>query len=108
MNFFKFSAYDWEAINYDPVDGSSVSASNPGRFDAVNIYGDEYQPRFDYSSPPGNAYRGLGTIYRTGYKEKDLVDYNTDNLKVSVFYNAIVMVNAWLTWTPQDTKSFAC
>ena len=84
VNFFKFSAYDWEAVNYDPVDGSSVSALNPGRFDAVNIYGDEYQTRFDYSSPPGNAYRGLGTIYRTGYKEKDLVDYNTDNLKVSV------------------------
>jgi len=84
VNFFKFSAYDWEATNYDPIDGSSVSALNPGRFDAVNIYGDEYQPRFDYSPPPGNAYRGLGTIYRTGYKEKDLVDYNTDNLKVSV------------------------
>ncbi len=84
VNFFQFSAYDWEAVNYDPVDGSSVSALNPGRFDAVNIYGDEYQTRFDYSSPPGNAYRGLGTIYRTGYKEKDLVDYNTDNLKVSV------------------------
>ena len=84
VNFFQFSAYDWEATNYNPIDGSSVSASNPGRFDAVNIYGDEYQPRFDYSPPPGNAYRGLGTIYRTGYKEKDLVDYNTDNLKVSV------------------------
>jgi iron complex outermembrane receptor protein len=84
VNFFQFSAYDWEATNYNPIDGSSVSALNPGRFDAVNIYGDEYQPRFDYSPPPGNAYRGLGTLYRTGYKEKDLVDYNTDNLKVSV------------------------
>jgi len=84
VNFFKFSAYDWEAINYNPVDGSSVSASNPGRFDAVNIYGDEYNTRFDYSTPPGLDYRGLELMYRTGYKEKDLVDYNTDNLKVSV------------------------
>ena len=84
INFFRFEAYDWEATNYDPIDGSSVSASNPGRFDAVNIYGDEYQNRFDYSTPPGNAYRGLGTIYRTGYKEVDLVDYNTSNTKVSV------------------------
>ena len=84
VNFFKFSAYDWEATNYNPIDGSSVSALNPGRFDAVNIYGDEFNNRFDYSSPPGNAYRGLGNIYRTGYKEKDLVNYNTDNLKVSV------------------------
>lgn len=84
LNFFKFSAYDWEATNYNPVDGSDVSGLNPGRFDAVNIYGDEYNTRFDYSSPPGNAYRGLGTLHRTGYKEKDLVDYNTDNLKLSV------------------------
>jgi len=84
INFFRFEAYDWEATNYDPIDGSSVSALNPGRFDAVNIYGDEYQPRFDYSPPPGNAYRGLETIYRTGYKEVDLVDYNTNNTKVSV------------------------
>lgn len=84
INFFRFEAYDWQATNYDPIDGSSVSASNPGRFDAVNIYGDEFQPRFDYNPPPGNAYRGLGTIYRTGYKEVDLVDYNTNNTKVSV------------------------
>ena len=59
LNFFRFEAYDWEATNYDPIDGSSVSASNPGRFDAVNIYGDEYQNRVDYSTPPGNSYRGL-------------------------------------------------
>ena len=84
INFFRFEAYDWEATNYNPIDGSSVSALNPGRFDAVNIYGDEFQPRFDYTPPPGNAYRGLGTIYRTGYKEVDLVDYNTNNTKVSV------------------------
>ena len=84
INFFRFEAYDWQATNYDPIDGSSVSASNPGRYDAVNIYGDEFQPRFDYNPPPGNAYRGLGTIYRTGYKEVDLVDYNTNNTKVSV------------------------
>ena len=84
INFFRFEAYDWEATNYHPIDGSSVSALNPGRFDAVNIYGDEFQPRFDYTPPPGNAYRGLGTIYRTGYKEVDLVDYNTNNTKVSV------------------------
>ncbi|MDG2425959.1 MAG: carboxypeptidase-like regulatory domain-containing protein, partial [Flavobacteriales bacterium] len=84
INFFKFQAYDWEAINYAPVDGSTVSTLNPGRYDAVNIYGDEYNNLFDYSTPPGINYRGMGVFYRTGYKEKDLVDYNTDNLKVSL------------------------
>ena len=84
INAFAFSAYDWEATNYGPVDGSFVDASNPGRFDAVNIYGDEYSSPLDYSGDNSVNARGLGTIYRTGYKEVDLVDYNTDNLKVSL------------------------
>ena len=84
VNAFSFSAYDWEATNYGPVDGSLVGASNPGRFDAVNIYGDEYSSPLDYGGDNSTNARGLGTIYRTGYKEVDLVDYNTDNLKVSL------------------------
>ena len=84
INAFAFSAYDWEATNYGPVDGSFVSVSNPGRFDAVNIYGDEYSSPLDYSGDNSVNARGLGTIYRTGYNEVDLVDYNTDNLKVSL------------------------
>ena len=84
INAFAFSAYDWEATNYGPVDGSFVSVRNPGRFDAVNIYGDEYSSPLDYSGDNSVNARGLGTIYRTGYSEVDLVDYNTDNLKVSL------------------------
>lgn len=83
VNAFRFSAYDWEATNYDPVDGSQVDTSNPGRFDAVNIYGDEYKPVYDYSGDGSSNARGLGNFFRTGYREKDLVDYNTENLKVS-------------------------
>lgn len=83
VNAFKFSAYDWEANNYNPVDGSQVDATNPGRYDAVNIYGDEYKPVFDYSGDGSSNARGLGNFFRTGYKEVDLVDYNTENLKVS-------------------------
>ena len=83
VNAYRFSAYDWEATNYDPVDGSQVDASNPGRYDAVNIYGDEYKPVFDYSGDGSSNARGLGNFFRTGYKEVDLVDYNTENLKFS-------------------------
>jgi outer membrane receptor protein involved in Fe transport len=84
VNAFAFSAYDWEATNYNPVDNSFVDASNPGRFDAVNIYGDEYSSPLDYGGDNSVNARGLGTLYRTGYREVDLVDYNTDNLKVSL------------------------
>ena len=71
-NAYRFSAYDWEATNYDPVDGSQVDASNPGLYDAVNIYGDEYKPVFDYSGDGSSNARGLGNFFRTGYKEVDL------------------------------------
>jgi iron complex outermembrane receptor protein len=84
INAFAFSAYDWEATNYNPVDGSLVDASNPGGFDAVNIYGDEFSSPLDYGGDNSVNARGLGTLFRTGYREVDLVDYNTDNLKVSL------------------------
>ncbi|MEM1325684.1 MAG: TonB-dependent receptor [Bacteroidota bacterium] len=81
FNFSYLRADDWVADNYDPIDGSRVSADNPGGFDAVNIYGDEYQSRNDFSDQPSN-FPGLGTWYRTGYREIDLVDYDTRNLKL--------------------------
>ncbi|MEM0991820.1 MAG: carboxypeptidase-like regulatory domain-containing protein [Bacteroidota bacterium] len=83
FNFSYLRADDWVADNYDPVDESRVDASNPGRFDAVNIYGDEYQSGNDFSSFPRWEFPGLGTWYRTGYREEDLVDYDTRNLKLS-------------------------
>jgi outer membrane receptor protein involved in Fe transport len=81
FNFSYLQADDWVADNYDPIDGSLVTADNPGGFDAVNIYGDEYQSRNDFSDQPSN-FPGLGTWYRTGYREIDLVDYDTRNLKL--------------------------
>ncbi len=83
INAFRFQAYDWEATNYGPVEHSFVDAFNPGRYDAVNTYGDEYRTVFDYSGDNSDNARALGTFYRTGYNEVDLVDYNTNNLKVS-------------------------
>ncbi len=80
---YYLSAQDWEAENYNPIYGSDESASNPGRFDAVNIYGDEYFPRMDLSDAAPWNYRGIETYYRTGYKESDVLDYDTKNMKAS-------------------------
>ena len=84
INAAYLTADDWEADNYDPVDGSRVPNGNPGRWDAVNIYGDEFFRGNDFSgsSPWENA--GLGTFYRTGYQEDQLVNYETDNFKSNV------------------------
>jgi outer membrane receptor protein involved in Fe transport len=92
INLFYLTANDWEADNYDPVDDSPVGKDNPGRYDAVNIYGDESleaNNEFNqYSDVAFNNLPGLGTFYRPGYREPDLVDYDTRNFKgnVGLFY----------------------
>lgn len=72
VNLFYLRADDWEAQNYSPVDGSDSGADNPGRFDAVNIYGDEYYSLSDFSDPANlsQSRAGLGVFHRTGYREK--------------------------------------
>ncbi len=95
LNFFYLQANDWEADNYEPVTGTEsggyffTTADNPGRFDAVNIYGDEYQPRLDASANSwwNNTRAGLGIYHRTGYKEVDLVDYDTRNIKSNIAFH---------------------
>jgi outer membrane receptor protein involved in Fe transport len=86
LNLFYLRANDWEATNYNPVDDSEVPADNPGGYDAVNIYGDEnlaggnnYDNLAAVTDFPSRA--GLGIFYRTGYREEDLVNYNTRNFK---------------------------
>ncbi|MGB1075301.1 MAG: TonB-dependent receptor [Flavobacteriales bacterium] len=83
VNAFRFSADDWQATNEDPVEGSLFGTTNAGGFDAVNVYGDEYRPVFDFSGDNSTNARGLGGFFRTGYREADLVDYGTENLKLS-------------------------
>lgn len=80
-------ADDWVADNYDPVTDSEENRvfsveDNPGGHDGVNIYGDESFAGNIYSSL-NNTRTGLNRFHRTGYKESDLVDYNTRNLKLS-------------------------
>ncbi|MDP1727807.1 MAG: carboxypeptidase-like regulatory domain-containing protein [Bacteroidota bacterium] len=81
LNIFTMSAYDWEATNYSTTIQSPVPENNPGGYDAVNIYGDEFSSA-SYRQT-GLTYLGYGTALRTGYKEINLVDYNTRNLKMN-------------------------
>ncbi|MCB9311618.1 MAG: TonB-dependent receptor [Lewinellaceae bacterium] len=84
LNFFYLKAYDWEADNYDPVNGTDYDASNPGGYDAVNVYGDEYKAFMDYTGDSEwSPFYPLGAFFRQGYREIDLVDYNTRNVKAN-------------------------
>lgn len=83
INLYYMSAYDWEANNFDPVDGSSVTADNYSGYDAVNIYGDEVTTGGnDFSR--SNNHPGLGEVFRTGYRETDIADYDTRNAKANL------------------------
>jgi hypothetical protein len=81
-------AYDWEATNADATEDSPDKPGNPGGYDAVNKYGDEYNAVMNYSQTT-NVWKfpGLNRFYRYGYWEKDLVDYNTRNGKASASFH---------------------
>jgi iron complex outermembrane receptor protein len=82
FNAFFLKAYDWVADNRDATPQSRSDVLNPGGYDAVNVYGDEYYSGGDFSLVP-SLRPGFGIIYRSGYAEKDLVDYNTRNAKLN-------------------------
>jgi outer membrane receptor protein involved in Fe transport len=82
FNASVFRAYDWEADNRAATPQSVSNEKNPGGYDAVNVYGDEYNSGGDFSLVPA-IFPGLGVIHRTGYAEKDIVDYNTRNIKLN-------------------------
>ncbi|UPT65986.1 MAG: carboxypeptidase-like regulatory domain-containing protein [Sphingobacteriales bacterium JAD_PAG50586_3] len=81
FNFYYLRADDWRATNYDATPQSTVGRDNPGGYDAVNRYGDEIASE----TSPGQSVTlpGLGTFYRRGYNEEDVVDYNTRNIKAN-------------------------
>jgi outer membrane receptor protein involved in Fe transport len=85
LNFSALRADDWPAENYAAVDDTESPVGNPGRWDAVNIYGDEYQTLYDLSNENNlsTSFAGLGIFHRTGYREVDLVDYDTRNIKAN-------------------------
>lgn len=90
LNGYVLRAYDWEANNLDPVYEAEDGKDNPGGYDAVNRYGDEFYFAHDYSAGVAN-FPGLNRFYRTGYMEQDMVDYNTRN------YKATGAFHYWLT-----------
>jgi iron complex outermembrane receptor protein len=86
LNLFYMQANDWEANNLAATPQSKSDEQNPGRYDAVNRYGDEYNVLND-ASIIATIRPGLGIWYRTGYLEKDLVDYDTRNLKLGAAFH---------------------
>ncbi len=90
-------ADDWEATNSDPTPQSEVGRDNPGGYDAVNTYGDENLSRGINNATGASQefqFPGLGIWHRDGYQEQDLVDYNTENLKLAAAMHFKVLDSA--------------
>lgn len=86
LNFSYLSANDWVADNANAVQGLDTDEENPGGYDAVNRYGDEnLSPNINNALDLQSRWMtpGLRRWHRTGYWEKDIVDYDTKNLKAS-------------------------
>jgi len=97
LNLFYMNANDWEATNTNSVANLDTDESNPGSYDAVNRYGDENLSPILNNGIYGlngipdpkliSDYPGLGRYHRTGYWEKDIVDYDTENFKANAAFH---------------------
>ena len=87
VNISYLTANDWEANNFSPIDSSRVPADHYAGFDAVNIHGDEYDAVFDLTKVAPWSTRGMTRFYRNGYKESELLEYETENIKANASIN---------------------
>ena len=109
FNIYYMNADDWVADNDASVADLETNESNPGGYDAVNRYGDENlspilnQMIYGLDGKVDTAsilqYPGLKRWHRNGYNEKDLVDYDTENLKTSFEFNYLFKNNVELITT---------
>ena len=99
INLFYMRANDWNATNDNATSQSPVGINNPGGYDAVNRYGDEYTSRIFYTPLDLGSAVGKGYYLRNGYNERDLVDYNSKNLKIGAAAHYKVTKNTELIYT---------
>jgi iron complex outermembrane recepter protein len=112
VNFAYIGAKDWEANNYTNANLGGIQDGTrklgvDTDYDGVNIYGDEIQANFgtvfngllgstSLSDAQKAGFRALNTagkiptsatISRTGFLERDLVDYNTKSFKTNLAFH---------------------
>ena len=87
FNASYLTADDWVANNLSPVDSSRVEDGHYAGWDAVNIYGDEYDAAFDLTQVSPWSTRGMTIFYRNGYRESELLNYDTENIKANAAFH---------------------
>ncbi|QHS58952.1 TonB-dependent receptor [Chitinophaga agri] len=114
LNFGFMQADDWQAVdstNFDRLNlrtKAGTSHATDPNYDGVNVYGDEITNTFGAT---GGLLNGQA-VSRTGYRERDLVDYGTRSLKTGAAFHykvtdntEVILQGNWGTGTTVYTGS---
>jgi len=73
---------DWHATNTEDIFNPGATRADPG-YDGLNVYGDEVADTFNLDALVGVPSGTLGSVFvsRTGYEERDLVNYDAQSVK---------------------------
>lgn len=82
VSFSFLQGEDWHAIRDDDVAIPGADRSNPA-YNGLNVYGDEVATTLNFDALAGLPAGTLGSalISRTGYAERDLVNYDAQSVK---------------------------
>ena len=87
-NFSILQGEDWQAVREDDVNNPGADRTDPA-YDGLNVYGDEVSIPIDFNAAaagaglPSNEF-GTAVVSRTGYNERDLIDYNAQSVKADL------------------------
>ncbi|MCE2613380.1 TonB-dependent receptor [Flavobacteriaceae bacterium D16] len=89
-NFSYLSGEDWHANSREDIFRPGADRSNPA-YDGLNVYGDDFTVPLDFDALAGGLPSGtIGSadVSRTGYDERDLIDYGAESVKTdfSVYF----------------------
>lgn len=79
---------EWYATDYEDYNTPGINRSNPA-YDGLNIYGDEVSTTLNFDALAGLPEGTLGSqkVSRTGYEERDLMDYVAQSAKADISLN---------------------
>lgn len=85
---------EWFATDYNDYATPGASRTNPA-YDGLNVYGDEVSTKLDFTKiataagVPASVANLMGsqTVSRTGYNERDLIDYGAKSIKGDLSLN---------------------
>lgn len=88
VSFSMLKGTDWIAEDYTDENVPGRTRLDPG-YDGLNVYGDEVGTQLDFDVLAGLPIGTLGSefVTRTGYDDRDLVNYDAQSVKADVAFH---------------------